>query len=122
MRVTLDGKELFGEQSIFDVGSIARDSIERTVAGLDGVVSVDLGKRSRNIEQSGVLRATSREQLEERIEEISTFLDGTEHSLATDGKGEFENVRMNSFKVAKAKLSGAGITAEYKIVYTQLMV
>ena len=44
MRVTLDGQNLFDEQQLeIEPGSISRVSIERAVAGLDGVLSIDMG-------------------------------------------------------------------------------
>ena len=50
MRVTLDGQNLFDEQQLeIEPGSITRNSIERAVAGLDGVLSIDIGRRGRKI-------------------------------------------------------------------------
>ncbi len=44
MSVTLDGQNLFDEQQLeIEQDSLNRDSIERAVAGLDGVLSVDMG-------------------------------------------------------------------------------
>ncbi len=43
--VNLDGINLFGEgESQIEVGSFGRESIERSAAGLDGVMSIDLGR------------------------------------------------------------------------------
>ena len=45
MSGTLDGQDLFEEYQLnIEQGSICRDSTERTVAGLDGVLSIDLGQ------------------------------------------------------------------------------
>jgi len=64
MSVTLDGQVLFDEQHLeIDLGTFSRDSIERAVPGLDGVLSIDLGGRGRGISQKGVLRARSRVEL-----------------------------------------------------------
>ena len=58
MRVTLDGYILFDEQQLeIEAGSFSRNSIERTVPGLDGVLSIDVGRHGRKIKQRGVLRA-----------------------------------------------------------------
>lgn len=119
MRVTLDGKDLFGDRLHFTVSSLSRASVQRSAAGLDGVVSIDLGKRGRTISQRGVLRATDREQLSRITEQISSFIDGATHTLVTRKLGVFEHVRMDSFEITKKRLSGAGITAEYEIVYMQ---
>ena len=74
MNVSLDGKALFDEQEpAIELGSLSRKSIERTVPGLDGILSVDLGLRGREIRQKGVLRAASKAGLDDRIEAISAL-------------------------------------------------
>ena len=46
MSVTLDGNILFDEQQLeLELGSFTRDSVERVMPGLDGVLSVDLGRQ-----------------------------------------------------------------------------
>ena len=53
MKTTLDEQTLFDEQKLeIEVGSFNRDSIEKTVPGLDGALSIDLGRRSRKIKQA----------------------------------------------------------------------
>jgi len=122
MGITLDGQRLFDEQQVeIEVGSISRDSIERTMTGLDGVLSIDLGQRSRQIRQTGELRAKSRAQMNDRIGAISAFMDGDTHTLVGDGE-KFEHLRMDVFKVSKERAGGSGIVIDYEIVYTQLRV
>ena len=61
MSIGLDGQMLFDKLDLkIETGSVSRDSVERAVSGLDGVLSIDLGGRSRKIKQKGVLRAASR--------------------------------------------------------------
>ena len=123
MSTTLDGQSLFDEQQLeIEPESIGRDSIERTVPGLDGVLSIDLGGRSRKIKQRGVLRAKSRSQMDDRISVISAYMDGDTHMLATGSGKEFDNLRMDVFKVSKERASGGGVAIDYEIVYTQLEV
>jgi hypothetical protein len=123
MSAALDGQSLFDEQQLeIELGSISRDSIERAVPGLDGVLSVDLGGRSRKIRQKGVLRAKSRSQMDERISAISAFMDGSTHTLMTSDGKEFENLRMDVFKVSKERAGGGGVVIDYEVVYTQLKV
>jgi len=123
MSATLDGQSLFDEQQLeIEPGSISRDSIERTVPGLDGVLSIDLGGRGRKIKQRGVLRAKSRSQMDDRISVISAYMDGDTHTLVTSGGKEFDNLRMDVFKVSKERASGGGVAIDYEIVYTQLKV
>ena len=122
MSVTLDGQNLFDEQQLeIEQDSLNRDSIERAVAGLDGVLSVDMGGRARKIRQRGTLRAQSRTQMSERINVISAYMDGNTHTLVTGDGDKFDNLRMDSFKVSKEQAGGGGIVADYEIVYTQLV-
>jgi len=123
MSATLDGQNLFDEQDLkIERGSVSRDLMERAVSGLDGVLSIDLGGRSRRIKQRGVLRAKSRTQMDDRISAISAYIDGDTHMLVISNGEEFDNVRMDAFKVTKEKTSGSGLCCDYEIVYTQLVV
>jgi len=123
MGVTLDGQELFDEQeSKIEAESACRDSVERTVAGLDGVLSIDMGGRGRKVRQTGVLRAASRSQMEARIKTISAYMDGDTHKLVGGNGEKFDNLRMDAFKVSKKRVSGGSLCCDYEIVYTQLVV
>jgi hypothetical protein len=122
MKVTLDTQMLFDEQALeISPDSLSRDSIERTIPGLHGVLSIDLGLRGRKIRQTGTLRAKSRTQLNERISKISAFMDGDTHTLMTGSGSEFTNLRMDSFKTGTEHADGSGIMVDYEIVYTQLV-
>jgi hypothetical protein len=113
---------IFDEQTLeISPGSFSRDSIERTVPGLNGVLSIDLGLRGRKIKQTGTLRAISRTQLDERISKIAAFMDGDTHILTTCSGREFTNLRMDSFKTGIENANGTGIVVDYEIVYTQLI-
>lgn len=122
MALTLDGQSLFDEQQLeIEPGSFRRDAIEKAVPGLDGVLSVDLGRRVRKIKQIGVLRAKSRSQMNDRISTISASMDGDTHTLVTDSGEKFDNLRLDVFKVNKERADGGGIVVDYEIVYTQLV-
>ena len=122
MAVTLDGQILFDEQGLEIAASSAkRDAVERAVAGLDGGVSIDLGRRSRVIKQKGVLRTPSQSKMDERIGAISAFIDGKAHTLIGKGGEKFEYLRMDSFKIMEKQTSGGGVCVDYEIVYTQLL-
>ncbi len=123
MNVTLDGQDLFDQQKLeIETSSVKRASIERAMPGLDGVLSIDLGRRERHITQKGVLRAKSKVQMDSRISAISDYMDGNTHTL-TDGNGRrFDNLRMDVFKVSNERTSGSGIVVDYEIVYTQLRI
>jgi hypothetical protein len=121
--VNLDGINLFGEgESQIEVGSFGRESIERSAAGLDGVISIDLGERGRKIWQKGEIRARSKTDMDSRVGVISAFIDGDTHTLVGSQGERFENVRVDSVSVKNERESGSGVVADYEVVYTQLMV
>jgi len=121
MSLTLDGNALFDEQGLrIELGSPNRAGIERAVCGLDGVLSIDLGERTRQIRQTGVLHASSRAAMCARVASISAFIDGGTHTLRTTDGQEYANVRMDSFKQFDEHTGGSGIVVEYEILYTQL--
>ena len=123
MSVTLDGQALFDEQDLnLRVGDDSRASIERRVPGLDGVLSIDLGRQARTIRQSGTLRAASRTAMRSRINAITGFLDGDIHTLVTADGETYAGLRMDAFKELRTHACGPGIVLEYEIVYTQLVV
>jgi hypothetical protein len=121
MKVTLDGHFLFDEQGLeIQPGSFNRASMERNVPGLNGVLSIDLGQRSREITQKGVLQAKSRTFLNKKIADISAFMDGDTHKLIIDSARQFNNLRMDIFKIINERTTGVGVAADYEIIYTQL--
>lgn len=121
MHVTLDGQAVFDEQELtIAVGSPGRASLERSIAGLDGVLCIDLGARSRRIRQTGVLRAVGRTALNARIDAIAAFLDGRTHTLTTADGRVYDNLRVDSFQQLRQRTAGPGIVVEYEIAYTQL--
>ncbi len=121
MTVTIDGQSLFDELQLkIEAGSFKRDSIERKMPGLDGVLSIDLGRHSRKIRQTGTLRAKSRTQMNEKVSTISALADGNTHTLVTSAGKNLDNLRMDSFETDKERSDGIGIVVDYKIVYTQL--
>lgn len=123
MAVTLDGQNLFDTHQLdIELGSTQRDSIERSVAGLDGLLSIDLGGRGRVIKQKGVLTAKSKTVMDQRINAISAFMDGDTHKLVTNTGDQFDTLRMDAFKISKERAGGAGLVVDYEIIYTQLAV
>ena len=121
MHATLDGQAVFDEQELtIAIGSPGRASLERSIAGLDGVLSIDLGARSRRIRQTGVLRAAGRAAMNARIDAIAAFLDGQTHTLTTADGRVYDNLRVDSFQQLRERAVGPGIVVEYEIAYTQL--
>jgi len=122
MATTLNGQNLFDERTLqIEVGSISRDSIERSIAGLDGAIEIDLGQRGRAIRQIGLLRARSKAELEFKLGSIRDYMDGYLYILITSDGQRFENVRMDTFKTKNRRHSGVGLAVDYEIIYTQLL-
>ena len=119
MKAVIDGL-IEIEQVSLEVGSWQRNSIDRSATGLDGVVSVDAGRRGRKLKQSGLVSANNAEAMSEQISLIQGLVDGAEHVLAVEDDGEFGNVRVDSVKAGNRKMSGRGWSSEVEIRYTQL--
>jgi hypothetical protein len=121
MSTTLDGETLFDEQDLqIEVDSPQRGSIERGVPGLDGTLSIDLGRRARKLRQHGTLRAVSRMQMQIRLLAIEAFMDGQTHTLTTTDGRTYSQIRMDSLRLLNSGPTGPGISVEYEITYTQL--
>ena len=123
MSVTLDGQRLFDDQQVvIEVGGAERLSSERSVGGLDGVLSVDMGGRGRKIVQRGTLRAVGVAAMDVRVAAISALMDGGAHTLITAEGRQYGDVRIESFEVTGERPSGVGLESDYEIVYRQLKV
>jgi len=121
MSATLDGQAVFDERELtVAVDSPSRASLERATAGLDGVLSIDLGARPRRIRQTGSLVAASRSAMSARVDAIAAFIDGRTHTLTTADGQRYDNLRMDTLKRLDEQVAGPGIVLEYEIVYTQL--
>ena len=121
MVIKLDGK------AMFDVGAHAvrpmswrRETVERGFAGLNGVMSIDLGGRERKLKQRGALKADSVAALLKMIDEISCYIDGQIHELADQNSTCYTNVRMDSFTLLGSIEVGNQACCDYEIIYTQL--
>jgi hypothetical protein len=118
---TLDGKALFDERElIVAVGPVERASIERGVPGLDGLASIDLGRRGRKVRQRGTLRATNQARADARIAVIEAFLHGAPHTLRLSDGRRYDDLRMDAFVQRDRRVEGTGVVVEYEITYTQL--
>ena len=123
MSIILDGQRLFGEQDVkIEADSLGRDFIEKVIPGLDGVLSIDLGVRGRQIKQTGALRAKSLSEMEDKISLISSHMDGNTYNMVTSNGEEFDNLRMDVFKITRKQISGGGLCWDYEIIYKQLTV
>jgi hypothetical protein len=121
MAAMLDSTIKF-EQLGLEVGSRTRDSIERSAAGVDGALSIDLGMRKRKIVVKGLLRAISVELLLARENSMAELIDGDMHILKSANGVKFKNLRIDSFEVTRQDYSGSGVCSEFTMQVTQLRV
>lgn len=108
------------EQKHLEIGSYQRDSAERSVTGLDGVMSIDLGMRKRQLVHEGILHAGSTEALRAKVNSFSKLVDGRTHKLVLGDGKSFDNLRVDAFEVATECHSGKGPSCDFEIRYTQL--
>ncbi len=118
---TLDGESLFSSGPCeVTPGSWNRDAMRRGFPGLDGECVMDLGKRSRTIEQTGKLQAASVSTLENLINAINLKADGQLHTLVTSLARTFENVIIENFRAKTPIQKGRAYWCDYSITYRQL--
>lgn len=117
-KATLDESLTF-VQLRMQVGTWTRDTLERTAAGLDGIVSIDLGRRHRILLQKGVLRAFSRAALDARLNALRALVDGRTHRLTIADASTFANVRLDGIVCGPCVTGGNGVRCEFEIKYTQ---
>jgi hypothetical protein len=119
VKANLDNVIFFDETGLkIQIKSLQRDFAEHSAPGLDGIISIDMGRRGRKIIQSGILRGASIAALNEIISAVENLFDGQGHTLHCSDES-FENVRIDSFETGPAGTGAAGAGCEYKIVYTQ---
>jgi hypothetical protein len=119
--ITLDGKQLFnnGDHTL-QVESWGREALEKRFAGVDGVVSVDLGRRGRKLKQRGWLTAASKAALKKKCEKISAYINGQAYELVDANDTVYTKVRMDSFQLISELCAASPVRCEYEVTYTQL--
>ncbi len=118
---SLDSQSLFSSGPCEIVpGPWNRKTIRRGVAGLDGELVLDLGRRSRTIVQRGRLQAQTASTLQGLIDAIEAKADGKTHSLADNHGNSFDNVLVESFELQTPVRRGKGFFCDYSITYRQL--
>ena len=120
---------LFNSEKLFGGGghtvvpmSWRRETFDKGFAGLNGVLSIDLGLRGRKIKQRGRLIANSIAAIAVLAESISNYIDGQAYTLVDQNCINYANVRMDSFEMLEPVATGNQACCEYEIVYTQLSV
>ena len=108
------------EHEELQVDSWVRDGVEKSAAGLDGVITVDHGMRSRRIIQKCIIRASSASSLQEVLNTVVDLIDGKEHSISFENGECYGCLRVDSVSSEKISRSGSGVSCSVKVIYTQL--
>lgn len=119
MRIWIDG-EVKIDEATFEAGSVRRGVVERSVCALDGVASIDLGGRGRNIAIEGVLRAASGKGLDSFTDMLEAKMDGSVCALSIDDGREFGDVRIDVFETAERQFGGSSVSCKCKLQCKQL--
>jgi hypothetical protein len=118
--ITFAGERLFATGSHkLRVFAWERQQSERSFGGLSGTFSLDLGRRTRRIRQSGTLSAPGLVALLRMAEAIDRRADGQAHALMDDEGRWYYNVRMDQFSMQEPRRSGGAVSCTYEITYTQ---
>jgi len=119
--IKFDNQQFFDQgQHTMEVMSWRRDNVQRGFAGLDGMVSIDLGRRERKLRQYGYLAASGIEALIALGEEIAAYIDGQVYDLIDQNGRRYEQVRMDSFTASGEVMAGNQARCKYEIIYTLL--
>lgn len=119
MKAAIDGIILDDDVFELEVKSWKRNFIQRSAAGLDGQVNIDLGLRGRKLVQKGELRGKSRTELQRKINEMNGLVDGELHSLKCPDGRIFGELLIEEFQAGTIVNSGAHLSCKYQITYTQ---
>jgi len=120
MKAVLDEQIIFDQMSFeLEVKSPQRSIIQRSAAGLDGQVGIELGLRGRKIVQKGQLRAKSQNEIQQQIDSINELIDGNLHVLKCPDGRVFENLIIESFETDSYVSGGAHISCRFSITYIQ---
>jgi hypothetical protein len=119
MRPVLDNMYFDEETFGLEVKTLKRGVVQRSAAGLDGQLCIDMGLRDRKLVQTGQLRAKNEAELQRAIDAINAFVDGRLHTLKCSDGRIFDNLLVEVFEVEPVVKSGAYVSCSYHITYIQ---
>ena len=118
---SFNGVDLFGAgPHSFSLNGWPRQQVRRSFAGIDGEAVVDMGRRSRVIDQAGRLEASTAGELEALIGQIETYADGQAYCLIDNHGLSCETVILEQFELDGPIHTGRCIWCNYTIRYRQL--
>ena len=115
------GENLFASgPHAFVFGPWERSMQRRGFAGVNGEVVLDMGMRSRQITQTGRLRANSAADLHELLDDINDLCDGSAHTLVDNYGQSYQRVILEHFATTTPLQHSRGFYCDYEIKYRQL--
>lgn len=122
-RVTIDSKQpLASGPHVLTIGAWSRRRLDRTFAGLDGTVSIDLGATARPMTLTGRLVAPGREALLVSVAAVESLNDGRPHTVAAPDGRALANVRIDDIEWGRVLSPAPASTSciGYRIAMSQL--
>lgn len=104
----------------FSFGPWERSTQRRGFAGVNGEVVLDLGLRSRQITQTGRLRAETAADLRVLLDEIDARSDAVAYVLVDNYGQAYSSVIMERFGATTPLQHSRGFYCDYEIEYRQL--
>ncbi|MCE5340534.1 MAG: hypothetical protein LLF92_05325 [Planctomycetaceae bacterium] len=117
MRPALDNIFFDDETFEIEVKTLNRGVVQRSAAGLDGQLTIDMGLRERKLAQTGQLRAKNEAELQRQIDAINELIDGQLHILRSSDGRVFDNLLVETFETESVIKSGAYMSCSYHITY-----
>jgi hypothetical protein len=117
-----DGESLFASgPHVVSVGSPERRVKDQAFNGLAGGLALDLGEGPREILQTGVLSASSADNLALVEAAVEAFIDGRTYTLSTPEGADYPNTRLERYERLGPRQVGAAWHQAYRLTYRQLV-
>ncbi len=118
---SFNGQDLFGSgPHSIRPGAWERQLQRRGFAGVDGELLLDMGLRSRAIQQTGRLQGVSAAAVAALVSAIEAYQDGLPYALVDDHGQTFSTVILEQFQPTSPIRRGRGFWCDYTISYRQL--
>ncbi len=119
MRPALDNIYFDDASFTLEVKTLKRSFVQRSAAGLDGQLAIDMGLRDRKLVQTGQLRAKNETELQRQINSINELIDGQLHTLKCSDDRVFDGLLVETFEIEPIVKGGAYVSCAYRITYVK---
>ena len=101
-------------------GAWPRQVQRRGLAGTDGELLLDGGRRSRTLVQTGRLQAPTAQELRALVDAVEAAADATPRTLVGPLGNSYDNCVLETIEITDGPRTGRGIWCDYRITYRQL--